>query len=100
MAKTYEEDQDRYEWLDLFPKKKRSNLKTVVMKRSSLVQQLQQISGNVHDVCKVTLLKDIKSQNLTDLILKEKKDGFCVVILKHTNGNRTHAVVIDVKKIV
>ena len=68
------------------------------MKRSSLHQQLQQIPGNVHDVCKVTLHKDYESKNVTDLILKEKKDGLFVVILKDTNGGQSHAVGIDLQK--
>ena len=74
MAKTYEKDQDKYEWIDLFPKNKRSDVTTVVMKRSSLVQQLRHIPGNKHNTCKVKLLKDYESQNITDLILNEKKE--------------------------
>ena len=45
MAKRYagDQEQEKYEWLDLYSKKKRSNMKTIVMERSSLVQQLEQI---------------------------------------------------------
>ena len=68
------------------------------MEGSYFVQQLEQIRGNVHDVCKIRILKDVKSRNLTDLILKEKKQDLFVVILQDTNGNRTHALGIDVEK--
>ena len=98
IAKSYEKDQDRYKWLDLFPKNKRSDVTTVVMKRSSLVQQLRHIPGNEYDVCKVRLLKDCQSKTITDLILNEKKEGLFVVILQDTNGSRSHVVGINVDK--
>ena len=98
MAKSYEKDQDRNEWLNLFPKNSRSDVTTVVMKRSSLVQQLRHIPGNEYDVCRVRLLKDCQSKTITDLILNEKKEGLFVVILQDTNGSRSHAVGIDVDK--
>ena len=49
----------------------------------------------MYDLCKVKLFKDYKSQNLTDLILHEKKGGLVVALLKDKNGNRSHAVGID-----
>ena len=42
--------------------------------------------------------KDIKSENLTDLILNEKMDSLFVALLQDQNGNRSHAVGIDVGK--
>ena len=44
------------------------------------------------------MLKDFESQNITDLILNEEKEGLFVVILQDTNGDRSHAVGIGVEK--
>ena len=71
-------------------------METIVQKRGSLVQQLQQIPGNDYDVVKITFSKD--SKNLTDLILKGKTEGLFVVLLEDNDGIQSHAVGIDVGK--
>ena len=35
---------------------------------------------------------------MTDLILNEKKEGLCVILLQDMIGNQSHAVGIDVNK--
>ena len=96
MAQCYAEDQDRkqYEWLDIFPNKRRSDMNTMIIQRGSLVQKLQQLRGNGYQVAKIKLTND--SKNLTDLLLKEKTEGLFVVILEDTDGIQSHAVRIDV----
>lgn len=98
MAQCYAEDQDRkqYEWLDIFPNKRRSDMNTMIIQRGSLVQKLQQLRGNGYQVAKIKLTND--SKNLTDLLLKEKTEGLFVVILEDTDGIQSHAVGIDVGK--
>ena len=98
MVECYKANREKYEQLDIFNRKKRSNIDTMIMKRTSLYQQLQTVSGNQYDVCKVRFCKDVKSKNITDLILNEKKDGIFFALLQDQNKNRSHAVGIDVGK--
>ena len=69
---------------------------TLVKNRGSLFQQLQQLNGHDYDVAKIRLTKDFK--NLTDVVLKERKQGLFVVVLEDSGGIPSHAVGIDVGK--
>ena len=50
----------------------------------------------MYDLCKVKLFKDYENQNLTELLLNEKKDSLLIAILKYDPGNISHAVGINV----
>ena len=98
MAQCYAEDklEQRYEWLDIFPRKNRSNMTTMVKKRGSLVNQMQQLKGHDYDVLKIKLTKEFK--NVNDVVLKQRKHGLFVVVLEDSGGITSHAVGIDVGK--
>ena len=98
MAQCYAEDklEQRYEWLDIFPRKNRSNMTTMVKKRGSLFNQMQQLKGHDYDVFKIKLTKEFN--NVNDVVLKQRKHGLFVVVLEDTGGITSHAVGIDVGK--
>ena len=81
--------------MDLFKRKKRNRSEMKEYHVYNLYDQLRFIDGKKYQVCKVSLFKDYKSKNLTDLILYEKRDGLFVAILSDKDGNRSHAVGID-----
>ena len=60
-----------------------------------MFDQLRHVKGNQYDLCKVRLFKDNTSNNVTELILHERKVGLFVAILLSKDGNRSHAVGID-----
>ena len=60
-----------------------------------MCDQIRHIKGIGYEVRKVSLFKDGERKNITDIILKEKKEGLFVAILSDKNGNRSHAVGID-----
>ena len=95
MIKLYQNNESKFEWMDIFKKKKRNITQMKEYNEYNLYDQLRFIDGNQYQVCKVSMFKDYKSENLTDLILHEKQDGLFVAILSDKDGNRSHAVGID-----
>ena len=85
MVECYKAIQENYEWLDIFNRKGRSDGTTMIIKRSSLFQQLHTVPGGQYDIRKVTVYKDVKSQYLADLIINEKEDGLFVALLNDHN---------------
>ena len=71
-------------------------MSTLVQKRGSLFQKMQQLKGHDYDVTKITLTNEFK--NLTDVVHKQRKQGLFVVVLEDTTGVTSHAVGIDVGK--
>ena len=98
MIEPYVKNPDRFEWLDLFNRMSRSSQNTNTLSYSSLYKHMHLVKGNLYDVCKISLYKDYKSKNLTDLILNEKNNGIVVMILEDENGTTSHAVGINVRR--
>ena len=87
-----------FEWLDIFKRQKRNKRPSTMWNTSNLHEQLRHVrhlSDIRYEVRKVSLLNEGEHLNLTDIILKEKKEGLFVAILSDSNGNRSHAVGID-----
>ena len=96
MIDRYANNEVMFEWLDIFKRKKRTRQQLTTNIQSNLCDQIRNIKGIGYDLRKVSLFKDYKSANITDLILKEKKEGLFVAMLSDCNGNQSHAVGIDV----
>ena len=80
------------------PWKKRSREQTYLLSTSNLFDQLRNFENNQYDLFKIKLNHSNESNNLTDIILKERSEGLFVAVLKDDNGNMSHAVGIDVSK--
>ena len=93
MIDHYAQDQESFEWLDVFHRKKRSG-----KHNSNLCDQLRNLKNNQYDLLKIKLCNSNESNNLTDIILKERSEGLFVAVLMDDNGNMSHAVGIDVSK--
>ena len=65
------------------------------MNQANLCEQLRIFHKFPYDLCRVKLNHN---ENLTDLILNQKKEGLFVAILMDENGSRSHAVGINVGK--
>ena len=52
----------------------------------------------MHDVCRVRLFQDNIGENLTYLILSEKKNGIFVAVLQDETASRSHAVGMNTEK--
>ena len=95
MIESYEADEGKYEWMDIFNRKKKSRKNLRTFSPFNLHQQLRLIKGNQYDLCKVQVFKDNTSADVTQLILNEKNIGLFVAIISSKDGNCTHAVGID-----
>ena len=93
MIEHYAQDQESFEWLDVFHRKKRSG-----KPNPNLCDQLRHLKNNQYDLLKIKLCNSNESNNLTDIILKERSEGLFVAVLKDDNDNMSHAVGIDVSK--